>query len=452
VVTTSSAVPERWRLGEDFVPKGRYIDREFLELEYARLFSRTWQMACRTEEIPSIGSYLEYEIGNQSILVVRSAPDRIRAFYNNCIHRGTQLAKGCGRVAEFRCPFHGWRFALDGSCTFIHLEQEFRPRPDAYKRLREVRCELWGGWVFVNMDPGAESLLEWLDPLPAALAPFKPEQMHYAWHKRTILPANWKTAIDAFIEGYHTPGTHPQYVRIGTTGDRSARPCDVSEYAVAPYNPTFVYRNHSRFIFGVREDAPVAGTAGMGSPEIIRGHIAYQLEELRALNNEHDLRAAEELCRMEIPDGAAVHALFAELRRKHTEAAGVEFPSMAQAELAAGQGDWHIFPTMVNLIEPGSILGYRSLPNGSDPDSCIFDVWSLYFWPEGGAPHVELEFVENWREGDWGQVLGQDFRNMGDVQRGMHSRGFDGLWLNTKQEMTVHNAHRIADRFLFGEP
>jgi len=451
-MSKKSKVPKRWRLGEDFVPKGRYVDREFLELEYENLFSKTWQMACRAEEIPSVGSYLEYEIGDQSVLVVRSEADRIRAFYNTCIHRGTQLAKGCGRVSEFRCPFHGWRFGLDGKCTFLHLEQEFRPRSEDYKRLRELRCELWGGWVFVNMDPDAEPLLDWLDPIPAALAPFKPEQMRYAWHKRTVLPANWKTAIDAFIEGYHTPGTHPQYLRLGATGDRSSKPCEVSEYAFAPYNPTFVYRNHSRFVFGVREDAPVAGTAAMASPEIIRKHIAYQLEELRALNNEHDLRAAEELCRMQIPEGRAIYEVFAELRRKHTEAAGVEFPDMTQAELAEGQGDWHFFPTMVNLVEPGSILGYRSLPNGNDPDSCIFDVWSLYFWPDGGAPHVELEFVENWKEGSWGQVLTQDFRNMEDVQRGMHSRGFDGQWLNTKQEMTVHNAHRIADRFLFGEP
>jgi hypothetical protein len=128
----------------------------------------------------------------------------------------------------------------------------------------------------------------------------------------------------------------------------------------------------------------------------------------------------------------------------------VEFPQLTQDQLVAGQGDWHMFPTMVNLVEPGSILGYRSLPDPDDPDSCFFDVWSLQFWPERGAPHVELEIVDDWREGDWGQVLSQDFRNMGDVQRGMHSVGFQGQWLNLKQEMSVLNAHRIADRFIFG--
>lgn len=448
-MSESNGVPDRWRLGDSFVPKARYVDRAFLQLEYERLFPKVWQMACREEEIPDVGSYLEYKIGDQSIIVVRSEEDRIRAFHNSCIHRGSRLVQHTGCATEFRCPFHGWRYSLDGKCTFIHLEDEFDARPEEFKRLQDVRCERWGGWVFVNMDPDAEPLLDWLDPLPKLLGPFQPERMRYAWHKRTILPANWKTALDAFIEGYHTPATHPQYIRLAVNGTRDASPCTVQEYGFAPYNPTFVFRNHSRFVFGMREDAPVAGAAARGDPGQIRALIAYQLDELRALNNEHDLRAAEELLRRD-PGDRPVYEVFGELRAKYAESAGVAPPPLTMQQIAAGQGDWHFYPTMVNLIEPGSILGYRSLPNGDDPDSCIFDVWSLYFWPEGRAPKVELEFVERWKEGDWGQVLRQDFTNMGAVQQGMHSRGFEGLWLNRKQEMSVHNAHRIADRFLFG--
>ena len=149
-------------------------------------------------------------------------------------------------------------------------------------------------------------------------------------------------------------------------------------------------------------------------------------------------------------EGQSLFELFGELRRKHAEAAGVHPPQLTLEQTSAGQGSWHMFPTMVNLIEPGSILGYRALPDGNDPDSCIFDVWSLYFWPEDGAPQVHLEFAEDWQTGDFGQVLSQDFRNLEFVQKGMHSRGFDGQWLNKDQEMSIHNGHRIADRFLFG--
>jgi phenylpropionate dioxygenase-like ring-hydroxylating dioxygenase large terminal subunit len=439
-------VPERWRLGADSVPRGRYVDREFLALEHERLFSRVWQMACREEDVAAVGSFLEYAIGDQSYLVVRVAPDEIRAFYNACIHRGARLGCGSGRVKEFRCPFHGWRYALDGQCTFIHQEEEFNPRPAAQRRLREVRCERWGGWVFVNPDPEAQPLLEWLDPIPQRVGPWRLEEMNYLWHKRTILPANWKTAIDAFIEGYHTPGTHPQYQRFAEGPAPSTRPLDLGEFAGSLWTPTLTYRNHSRFIF---EQGEVVARQPP-SPALLANQVLYNVAQLRSLNTEHDARAARELLELELPAGEDAAAEFARLRRKHAEAAGVRWVELTPEQIEAGQGDWHVFPTMVMLLEASAALGYRSLPNGDDPDSCIFDVWALERFPEGKAPRVELEFHENWQEGDFGGVLEQDFRNMSEVTAGLHQRGFAGHWLNTRQEMSVLNAHRIADRFIFG--
>ena len=442
-------IPEAWQLGEDFVPKGRYVDREFLELEYERLFPRLWQMACREEEIPSAGSQLEYRIGDQSIAVVRSESG-IKAFYNACIHRGTRLVRGRGRTSELRCPFHGWRFSLDGECTFMYRADEFNPRSPAQRRLREIRCELWGGWVFVCFDPDAEPLLEWLDPIPEALAPWRLSDMRYLWHKRTILPANWKTAIDAFIEGYHTPGTHPQYGRFAEGEKPSARPASVDEFDRGAWTPTITYRNHSRFVFGIRDDGGSL-QPGKVAKETVANNVLYQVAQLRSLNTQSDARAAQELLAMDLAPDANPYAEFVRLRREHAEADGVRWPEITPAQLDAGAGDWHVFPTLVILLETGCALGYRSLPNGNDPDSCIFDVWSLQLFGPGKEPHVELEFHERWQDGDFGQVLEQDFRNMSEVTAGLHQRGFDGHWLNTKQEMSVHNAHRIADRFLFGE-
>src|SRR5690606_40253256 len=85
-------VPERYRLGPGFVPKGRYLDVDFLKLELELLFPRTWLMACRLEELPSIGNYVEYRIGDRSVLVVRESKESIRAYHNACRHRGTRLA------------------------------------------------------------------------------------------------------------------------------------------------------------------------------------------------------------------------------------------------------------------------------------------------------------------------------------------------------------------------
>src|SRR5215468_7467704 len=96
--------------------KDRYTSREFFDLEMERLWPRVWQIACREEEVPNVGDYFEYTIGDQSILVVRQDPDTIKAFFNACPHRGTRLAcgTGCYQREQIRCPYHGWRWDLSG--------------------------------------------------------------------------------------------------------------------------------------------------------------------------------------------------------------------------------------------------------------------------------------------------------------------------------------------------
>src|SRR5258707_8492039 len=106
----ADAVPAIYRLRPGFIPKSRYLAREWLELELEKLFPHTWLMACREEDIHDAGDYYEYVIGDQSILVVRQPDRSIKAFYNACRHRGTRLANGCGHAGEIRCPFHGWRW------------------------------------------------------------------------------------------------------------------------------------------------------------------------------------------------------------------------------------------------------------------------------------------------------------------------------------------------------
>ena len=90
------------------VPAYRYISHEYVSKERERLWPAVWQVACRQEDLPEVGDYLEYLIGDQSILIVRSAADRIQAFHNVCLHRGTRLKSGCGSATELRCMFHAW--------------------------------------------------------------------------------------------------------------------------------------------------------------------------------------------------------------------------------------------------------------------------------------------------------------------------------------------------------
>src|SRR5438270_7337102 len=164
----------------DLIPKERYISREFLDLEMERLWPRVWQVACREEELPRAGDFVEYVIGDQSILVVRGDDGGIAAYFNTCLHRGTRLAAGTGTFPDGRmkCRYHGWCYGLDGCVLAVPDREEFVDLP-ADLRLGEVRAESWGGFVFVNMDPDAEPLTEFLDPIPKLLAPYRLEEMRF---------------------------------------------------------------------------------------------------------------------------------------------------------------------------------------------------------------------------------------------------------------------------------
>ena len=118
-------VPPQWRLSEAFVPRGRYIDPDFLALELERLFPRTWLNACRVDEVERVGQYVDFEIGGESIVVVRTE-EGLRAYFNACRHRGTRLVQGQGRIGEFRCPFHAWRWNLDGSLKYPGGRRQLR--------------------------------------------------------------------------------------------------------------------------------------------------------------------------------------------------------------------------------------------------------------------------------------------------------------------------------------
>ncbi|HMD46126.1 MAG TPA: aromatic ring-hydroxylating dioxygenase subunit alpha [Acidimicrobiales bacterium] len=444
---TDARVPERWRLGPAFVPKGRYTDPEFLALETERLFPRTWLNACRTDEVERVGDYVDFEIGDQSIVVVRTESG-LRAYFNACRHRGTRLISGQGRIGEFRCPFHAWRWHLDGSLKFQADEENFDPRPAGELCLPEVQVGTWGGWVFVNMDPDAEPLLDYLDPLPARLAGFKLEDMRIAWYKRVVLPANWKTSLDAFIESWHVPGTHPQLLRP----DKHQSPPTIaeSERYGRTYNELFRYHSRHADFYRYGPDADPAmprNTYGVDARALLT-NVEYNLRELRALYLSTDRLAAGELL-AEAGDNPAAGANYSELRKKHARAAGIDVPDLTSDQLRNGMYDWHLFPNTVFLLEMGCVLTYRARPNGTDPDSCIFDIQGLELPPAEGIATARPEFYEDWREGDVGEILSQDFSNMSEVTSGLHSRSFDGHRLNTLQEMTIWNYHRAMDGFLF---
>ena len=209
---------------ERLFPKERYIGKEWLQKEYDLLWPRVWQWVCREEEIPNIGDFYEYRIGDQSFLIVREKEDKLNVFYNTCMHRGTRLVEGKhkyggpgtfnGNKAQFdgkiTCVFHGWAYDLDGELCHLPGAKDFAK--GMVKReevcLRRALIDTWEGFVFINMDLKAEPLLDYLNPAPKNLKPYNIGETRIQRHYTTILPCNWKYAIDQFQEGYHVWATH----------------------------------------------------------------------------------------------------------------------------------------------------------------------------------------------------------------------------------------------------
>jgi phenylpropionate dioxygenase-like ring-hydroxylating dioxygenase large terminal subunit len=206
------------------ISPARYLDPDFHRLEVERMWRRVWQMACREEQIPEVGDSLLYDLAEMSLIVVRTAPDEIRAFHNSCLHRGTQLRGGAGRVAEFRCPFHGFTWNLDGSFLEMPCAWDFPHVDPARLALPEAQVGTWGGFVFVNPDPAAGPLGDYLEDLPWHFESWPLEDRYLAAHGVRVVACNWKVGLEAFMEAYHVVGVHPQLLR--TSGDT------VTEYDV----------------------------------------------------------------------------------------------------------------------------------------------------------------------------------------------------------------------------
>lgn len=438
--------PAKAEFRADLMPADAYITQKYVDLEDERLWPRTWQIVCRFEEIPDVGDFVTYDIVDESIIVVRTAPDEVKAFYNVCLHRGRRLKDGCGNTGKtIFCRFHGWTWNVDGTIKRVVDREDWDGCPsfkDEDLSLREVKVASWGGWVWISMDPNIEPLETYLDPVPDVFKNFNLEELRFAWYKTLVVPCNWKVMIDAFNEGYHTEATHPQ------VGARSA----LGTLSVA-------HGKHSMFWFPSPEKAKkraAMAPAGFDFRPAIRDGILDLRSTLNALASDFRVRAAERLV-TEGPEGASVPELVATLMKFHREElekSGAKWPeNLTDADIYRAGTDWHIFPNTIILPSADSILWYRARPNGRDVNSCVFDVWNLERFADGKAPPIQRDFYPD-VESFAGQnsFLEQDFGNIAAVQKGMKSRGFTAARTNPVQEVPINNFHKTLYRYLATPP
>lgn len=198
------------------IPASWYTDQRVFELEQRTVFSRSWQVAARVDQLCNSGDYVTTNIGNEPIVVVRGSDNQIRAFFNVCRHHAAAvMTEPHGNAPQMRCPYHGWTYSLEG---------ELKGTPDfsgvcdfdrAGNGLTPIELAVWENWAFVKTDGGGRSPLngsiqDWFgSQFVNEIDALGLSNLHWLERRRYTIDCNWKVFVDNYLDGgYHVPHLH----------------------------------------------------------------------------------------------------------------------------------------------------------------------------------------------------------------------------------------------------
>jgi phenylpropionate dioxygenase-like ring-hydroxylating dioxygenase large terminal subunit len=418
----SKEVPEVLRLehpqylGSEDIDISRYTSREWHETEAEHLWRNVWQYTCRTDEIPEVGDYYVYEIVRDSYIVMRTETG-IKAYVNACLHRGRRLKDYDGRCSELRCSFHGFAWTLDGDLQDVPGRWDFPHIEDDNFSLPEAQVGEWAGFVFINPDPDAEPLADFLGEIVDQFEVWDLEKRYKQAHIAKVIQANWKITQEAFCEAYHVNATHPQIMPY--LGDTNSQ--------------VDVWDTFARVITPSGTPSPLLDWEP--SPE----DMMRSMMDIR-----HDQDSPGE-----IDDQANMRAIAAAGARERWRpmAGDAWVDNMSDAEMMDSI-DYTVFP---NFHPWGAFnrIVYRFRPNGDDHRSSIMECIFLAPYQGEKPPPCEVHWLTEYETftdaeelGMLGKVFNQDLFNMSKVQLGLETTRKPGVTLGNYQEAKVRWLHQ----------
>lgn len=420
-------------MGSEDLPVERWVGRRFHELEMERVWPRVWQLACSADDLRKPGDFVTYDIGDHSFIIVRQEDDGVRAFYNSCIHRGTKLTQGQGHVSEFRCPFHGWTYDLDGRVKTIPCAWDFTHLKGDALRMPEVRVAEWQNLIFITMAADAPDLDDYIGDLGPAFERYPLSDKVKSAHVQKTLPCNWKIALEQFIEAYHVLGTHPE--GLPYVSDANA------QYNIWP-GRDHISRMHSLH--------------SVQSPHLAGRHSEQEIMDIITSISD---KAGGGDNRVIVPEGKTARQVLAQKRREILGNLGIDCDHLSDAEMI-DTIHYFIFPNIVVWTAYGSPIVYRFRPNGDDHESSIMDIMFLtpYDHRKGkpaSARITELDIEDSWtlspELGRMGWVFDQDVSNAPLVQKGMKASGKKTVSLGNYQEVRIRHFHATLDKYIGSE-
>jgi phenylpropionate dioxygenase-like ring-hydroxylating dioxygenase large terminal subunit len=397
------------------IPKERYTSTEFMRLEWERVWSKVWLLGGPMSDLREPGDYIATDIGKESILIVRQKDGGVRAFYNVCLHRGNRLRpEGASSADSFKCQYHHWDYELDGSFKRIPDLDTFPQGAPPCRGLTELPCDTWGSFVWFSLDPKVGPLKDFLSPVDQHLEPYNFHKMALTRDVTVEWDCNWKTSVDAFNESYHVQGIHPQLMWYLHDIDLQID----------------CYERHNRYLIPFGTVSP-----RVRKPPTIPDPIKVIMKA--AGMDPADYDEPIENIRRDVQ-------LF---KRKHGAAQGKDYSGLNDDQLT---DDYHylIFPNVTLNTHADDLMLFRQRPHATDPNKMYYDIWTFELIPDG-TEWPDRPKHQRFLHGDKsiGLVLDQDAQNLPGVQAGMHSAGFEGLWLGS-QELRIRHFHKVLDDYL----
>jgi len=211
VVKPRDVMPEEGRT----LPAAYYVDPRYFDREMDRLFGRMWVAAGRTEAVEKPGQFFLRELLGERVIITRSTGG-VRAYYNVCRHRGTQLCTEASGTfpGSIQCPYHAWTYDLDGRLVGApHMDEVPHFRKEDYP-LQPVAAEVWDGHLFISLNPVPPALQTQLAGLPGKFAPWRMGDLRLGHRITYDVKANWKLIVQNYNECLHCPNVHPALNRL----------------------------------------------------------------------------------------------------------------------------------------------------------------------------------------------------------------------------------------------
>jgi phenylpropionate dioxygenase-like ring-hydroxylating dioxygenase large terminal subunit len=418
--------------------KSRYFTQEAMKQEWEKLWMKTWAFAGLVQDVPNVGDHLRYDLGRESFIVVRAAPgdQGLRAYYNVCAHRGNRLVHNAfGHVADncFTCDFHGWKYRLDGSNQKIRDELIFRKevicdRPG----LVPVSVGVWNSLIWVNPDPKPRlTLLEHLDVMPEHLKNYDFGRLRVLRDLEFCWEANWKTALDAFIEFYHADDVHPEAI-------------PVSEMLECQYD---LYKN------------------GLSRMIIPIGYVTTRFEDRDTVNEALKMFVAiyggnpDDYKHLK---GYEWKKAMTDTKRKWAKKHHYDFFDNLTDDQVVDDWNYSPFPNMTINVFADSVLIQTFRPHATDPRKSYYNAITLClpvsddttrvldlnsfgpdsFGPAGWRGEERPARFTPKELSEFGYLLAQDVRRIPEVQKGLESTAFEGARLS---ESEIRIRHYLAE-------